>query len=114
MTLPPKKKRDPMGVRVIEREYPGHRAWVRTHDCSIACRHDCSGPIECAHVRTGTDGGTGIKPHDKWCLSLCQKAHREQHDIGEPAFEKKYGINMKAIAIEFAKTSPHRKKWEET
>jgi hypothetical protein len=36
-----------------ERECPRHRAWVRRHHCCVpACLNI---PIECAHVRTGTD-----------------------------------------------------------
>ena len=111
--LPPRRKREPMGTKTEQREFPQHRAWVRSFACSIFDRHECSGPIECAHVRTGTDGGTGLKPHDRFCISLCQAAHREQHDIGELAFERKYQIDMKAVAAKFAKTSPHRTKWEQ-
>lgn len=54
--------------------------------------------IEAAHVRTGTDGGTGIKPSDWWCVPLCQIHHERQHKIGEPAFERATGIDLKAEA----------------
>jgi hypothetical protein len=67
-------------------------------------------PIECAHVRLGTDGGTGIKPSDKWCISLCRAHHAEQHQIGEQSFAASYGINLKRIAEEFFHASPHRSK----
>ena len=53
------------------------------------------------------------KPHDKWCLPLCRGHHREQHHIGEPAFEFSYGIDMKAIAEGLAARSPHRKGWDQ-
>lgn len=101
-------------MRAPKREFPRHRAFVRRHVCSVK---DCAnGTIECAHVRTGTDGGKSQKPSDWWTLPLCGPAwvegvlveghHREQHRIGEPAFERKYGIDMKAIAREFARQSP--------
>jgi len=60
----------------------------------------------------GTDGGTGIKPSDRWCISLCRECHAEQHRIGEAVFEIKHGIDMKALAQAFFKASPHRGKLE--
>ena len=92
------------------RRSPAHRAWVRGHACS-ACGSEFG--IECAHVRTGTDGGVGIKPSDKWCISLCGVCHRKQHEVGEESFERAWGINMKALAEEFYRASPHRMKLEE-
>lgn len=86
---------------------PAHLAFVRSHEC---CVPGCSRrPIEAAHVRTGTGGGMGMKPADYWVISLCGSVeghHAEQHNIGEAAFEKKYGIDMKALATEFAFASP--------
>ncbi|MFC4294009.1 putative HNHc nuclease [Novosphingobium tardum] len=82
-----------------------HRAWVRRHRC---CVPGCTrGPVECAHVRCGTDGGAGLKPSDRWTLSLCREHHGEQHRIGERAFERRHGLDLKALAAEFARRSPH-------
>ena len=82
-----------------------HRAWVRHHRCSV---RGCRGlPIECAHVRRGTDGGLGLKPSDKWTVSLCQVHHLEQHQIGEEAFEAKHDLSLIELAAEFAKRSPY-------
>jgi hypothetical protein len=64
-------------------------------------------PVECAHVRVGTDGGVGLKPSDCWAISLCEHHHVEQHSIGEPAFEERYDIDLSAIAQEFARRSPY-------
>jgi hypothetical protein len=64
-------------------------------------------PIECAHVRMGTDGGQGLKPSDRYCISLCAHHHAEQHRIGEARFEKMYGVDLVALAAEFARKSPH-------
>jgi hypothetical protein len=47
-----------------------------------------------------------------WCISLCVTCHRKQHEVGEEAFEKAWGIDMKAIAQMFFKLSPHRRKLE--
>ena len=91
------------------RRSPAHRAWVRGHACS-ACGTETA--IECAHVREGTDGGMGIKPSDRWTISLCRDCHEQQHRIGEGPFERAHGINMKALATEFFRNSPHRFKLE--
>lgn len=87
------------------RRSPAHRAWVRGHACS-ACGTETA--IECAHVREGTDGGMGIKPSDRWTVSLCRDCHATQHRIGEGPFERANGINLKALASEFFRNSPHR------
>lgn len=86
---------------------PSHCAWVRSHAC---CVPGCTNvPIEAAHVRTGTFGGMGIKPGDDWVISLCSYHHGRQHMIGEAAFERSHGIDMKALAMEFAAKSPKLK-----
>ena len=96
---PPKKS---------SRTCAAHRAWVRRHRCSVpGCQRL---PIECAHVRCGTDGGLGLKPSDKWTISLCQFHHLEQHEMGEAAFEAKYDLNLFDLAKEFARRSPHLQK----
>jgi hypothetical protein len=88
------------------RSCPAHRAWVRRHHCSVpGCMLL---PIECAHVRFGTDGGTGLKPSDRHTISLCRSHHAEQHRIGERAFARKYQVDLAALAAEFARVSPHR------
>lgn len=53
-----------------------------------------------------------MKPSDRWCISLCSTCHRQQHAMGEPLFEQAHGINMKALAEEFFRKSPHRSKLE--
>jgi hypothetical protein len=88
----------------VVRTCAAHRAWVRRHFCSVpGCRQL---PIECAHVRGGTDGGLGMKPSDKWTISLCHTHHIEQHRIGEQRFEAKYDLDLIELAIEFARRSP--------
>lgn len=106
--LPPRRKPKKSGIeRRPERRWPHHEKWVRGHHCCVAgTGHICQGPIVFAHVRTGADGGTGLKPTSSFGIALCAGAHGEQHQIGEPAFERKYRIDMKALAQEFFKASP--------
>jgi hypothetical protein len=93
-----------------QRRFPGHCAWVRGHRCSVP---GCTATdIECAHVRDGTDGAMGVKPSDWWTVSLCSAHHAEQHRIGEAKFEQRYRIDLKAVASAFARSSPHRSRWQ--
>jgi hypothetical protein len=115
MPLPARRKRESAETGRDKRaRSPAHLSFVRGHECSVS---GCKGvPIEVAHVRVGTDGGTGLKPSDNWTISLCREHHQEQHAIGEPAFEARRRINMKDLAREFAAASPawkrHLKKME--
>jgi hypothetical protein len=56
-------------------------------------------------VRRGTDGGAGLKPSDRWTISLCRFHHLEQHELGEAAFEAKYDLDLRQLAVEFARRS---------
>lgn len=112
--MPARKKRPKMGVRessVIRS--PGHLQWIRGHECCVAkqCEYGCEGRIQAAHVRCETDGGTALKPSDKYTVPLCASHHAIQHLIGEPEFEKRYGIKMKEIAEKLWNLSPHGRKW---
>ena len=95
----------------VKHSFPRHRTWVRLHECCVGLT--CYGRIEAAHVRRGTDGGLGKKPHDRWCISLCAMHHRIQHNMGEFSFEKEYEIDMKALAREFAAASPYARELAE-
>ena len=88
---------------------PAHLKWVRGHQCCIAGQrvHVCSQKMEAAHVRRGSGAGLGEKPGDDRTISLCQKAHTNQHRIGEVMFEIEYDIDMRKLAAEFANKSPH-------
>ncbi len=93
---------------------PAHLAHVRGFACAVANQkgaHECFGKIEAAHVRTGTDGGMGMKPSDCFVIPLCSDAHREQHRVGEAEFERIYGISMRKIADRLWKASPAGKRW---
>lgn len=103
MTLPPllRKPKTRTDGRVRS---PKHLAWVRRHAC---CVPGCTATdIEAAHVRTLTDGGTGLKPGDNWAVSACAEHHRQQHALGETSFARRHGIDLHELAEEFARRSP--------
>jgi hypothetical protein len=106
----PQRRRKNSKQQELGRRFPSHRAWIRGHACSVP---GCSAnDIECAHVRNGTDGGVSLKPSDWWTISLCGVHHFEQHQIGEEAFEQRYGLDLQKLAQQFAQRSPHRKRWK--
>lgn len=103
--LPHKRKPARSGIeRAPDRVWPRHRKFVRGHACSVpGCQ---GGPIEFAHIRSAANAGTGLKPGDASGISLCCNHHAEQHHIGQPAFARKYAVDLEAIAAEFARRSP--------
>jgi hypothetical protein len=104
----PARPRIDIGRRAGPIRCAPHLKWVRTHRCCVpGCENR---DIVAAHVRTGTDGALSVKPGDQWTLSLCFTCHAQQHAIGESSFEAKHGIDMKDLAREFARLSPHRRK----
>ncbi len=105
MRLPDKLKRSRMGVRMTTKKiWPRHRRWVRSHGC---CVPEClTLTVDFAHLRSAANAGKGQKPHDIFGVSLCRTHHNEQHDLGTLAFNGKYGIDLWALAAEFARRSP--------
>lgn len=110
------------GPRVAEavREDDGrcnekHIRWIKRLPCAVR-GHDCQGPVTAHHVRRNTDGGTGLKPSDKWTVPLCdglhgavEGHHQEGDRIGWLSFEAQYGVDLRALAIKLAAASPHLK-----
>lgn len=103
--LPPRRVRPRSGIeRAVAREWPRHRKFVRAHQC---CVPNCPGlPIQVAHVRSAANSGTGIKPADWDSIALCVAHHTQQHEVGQPAFERLYHIDLFAIAAAFVARSP--------
>jgi Putative HNHc nuclease len=97
-----------MGLRPsLQQIWPRHRRWVRSHGC---CVPECMAhQVEFAHLRSAANAGLAQKPHDIFGVSLCRTHHDEQHRIGATSFERKYGIDLWALAAEFARRSPDQK-----
>ena len=111
-----KRKRPKMGIRKSDRvRSPGHLAFVRRFQCCVVGHSDtdCGGRIEAAHVRIGSDGGTGLKPGDDSVVPLCSLHHNKQHQMGEISFGEQYNVNLKIIAAGFWDMSVHRIKHEQ-
>lgn len=85
---------------------PQHLQFVRTYGCVVRDCRNVEDRIDAAHVKTGTLIALGRKSGDDCCVSMCRTHHREQHAIGEAAFMAKYGLDLPALAAEFAAASP--------
>jgi len=59
---------------------------IRLQKCSASALLGCWGDQVSAHLRYGTDGGTGTKPSDCFTAPMCYGHHHEQHSRGEMAF----------------------------
>jgi hypothetical protein len=98
--LPQPARKRSMRVRVK------HREFVRSLPC-VACGGWSNWPpgslnSECAHVRMGTDGGTALKPSDRYTVPLCggpEGCHARQHQIGEPRFWSALGVDPLDLAL---------------
>jgi hypothetical protein len=73
-----------------------HLGFVRQLPC-VACGK--AAPSEAAHVRTGTDGGVGVKPGDRYTVPLCTVCHAKQHRIGELTFWSALRIDPVNVAL---------------
>jgi hypothetical protein len=73
-----------------------HLAFVRQLPC-VACGK--AAPSEAAHVRAATDGGTAVKPGDRYAVPLCTACHAKQHRIGELSFWSQRRIDPLNVAL---------------
>lgn len=92
---------------------PRHRLWIKKHLCILWNRyedHECYGPIDCCHVKTGNGATNRSKASDAKTIPMCRRLHDEQTKLGEAQFERKYGIDMNAYADAYAAASPFLKK----
>ena len=93
------------------RKHPKHLMWIKKQRCLIN-DGDCGGAVDPHHVRNGTDGGMGLRPHDKWCVPLCRWHHDQNHRDGWRSFDRLHGVNLRSEALRLAERSPYRKELE--
>lgn len=70
-------------------------AWIQAQPSVVSLKCPC----ENVHV---IGGGMARKADYKWIVPLTAEEHRELHQIGKPAFEAKWGVDLGyyALAIE--------------
>mgnify|MGYP003641000743 CR=1 FL=1 len=72
---------------------PAYLNWLRKQNCVVSGKK-----AQCAHhIRLGTNGGTGLKPSDYFCIPLTNEFHttgpNALHLIGEETFLREFKIN---------------------
>ena len=103
-SAPPRKRAEPRKVLVLRDR--GYLDWLRDECRCVVCvilkmcyrdRRCASGsmPIDPAH---GPVNGRGSKGPDNEAIPLCRYHHEEQHRLGWPAFESKYGFSREKEA----------------
>tara|TARA_Y100000310_G_scaffold338946_1_gene430081 strand:- start:643 stop:990 length:348 start_codon:yes stop_codon:yes gene_type:complete len=102
-----RRKNKRMGVKEAPPSYPAHLKWIRGNECCVALHSTlCLGKMHAHHVKTKGAGGL-----DNQTVPLCNFHHGELHTTGRDTFEGKYGVNLANLAEDYARISPHRKKW---
>lgn len=101
----PRKRAKPRRVSVVRS--PEYREYVRTICCTICeklcrtCGGKCIGQGDCVGVWCDaahtTNNGMSSKGGDDTCAPLC-RVHHAEYDADRKAFERKYGVDMKAVA----------------
>ncbi len=87
----------------MARRDPKHLAWVRRQPCCVpGCQRT---QIESHHIRTAANSGTGLKPPDTATVPLCAVHHLQGHSLGWRTFQQAHGIDLTAIAAEYARLS---------
>jgi hypothetical protein len=87
-----------------KRKFPKHRAWLRSQPC-VRC--GAVNHIEAAHLRRGTDGGTGMKPSDCYAYPCCTWCHKEEHQKGNQTFCDEIDLTREFVLKWYWQTSPH-------
>lgn len=77
-----------------------YRAWIRKQVCAIPATStwlpdwSLRAVIHACHVRSRGAGGRDYGN----LVPMCATHHQEQHSIGQRSFEKRHGVNLKALA----------------
>jgi len=99
-TAAPRKSKPDVNRRVQ------HLAFLRQLPCVA---YGKAAQSEAAHVRTGTDGGVGVKPGDRYAVPLCTACHAKQHRLGELTFWSALCIDPLNVALRLWTVSPDLK-----
>jgi hypothetical protein len=84
----------------VRQRDPAHLAWLRTQPCCVPTCTNMN--IQAHHVRSAANSGTGLRPPDSSAVAMCRVHHHEGHSTGWRTFEAKYGIDLAALAREYA------------
>lgn len=105
-------KAQKVSKRFAARRVPEYQEWIRGFACILWGKHDPenAGPVECAHVKSRAAGGDDCGN----IVPLCRAGHRELHTIGIRSFNKKYDLDLYAIAADLGRLYTRRTAKRET
>ena len=88
----------------LEKPAPGrkdsrYQEWIHSQSCCVSGRQ----PVVMHHVRRDFCG-LGLKPDDRFAVPLHEPLHLELHTIGAITFERKYRVDLLALADETWRT----------
>jgi hypothetical protein len=92
---PPRKRAKPRRVSVLRDR--GYLNWLRYEARCVVCKNWCFCCDSCEPAH-GPVNGRGSKGPDNEAIPLCRYHHEEQHRLGWPAFESKYGFSREKEA----------------
>ncbi len=79
-------------------ESPPYRKYIRQHQCIV---QKCWRKPEAHHVVFDGQGRTSSKVADFQCVPCCKTHHQEYHQTSRERFERKYGLDLGRLIIEF-------------
>jgi len=108
MMLSKTRSRAKRGTTRVRKHFQEHLDFIKAQPCACFLTHgfECRGQVVAAHYRTAGNAGTGTKPHSGFTAPLCDGHHKFQHQHGQRAFEKRYGLSMLAVCKRWAAVSP--------
>lgn len=93
--------------------------WLRGRPCFITLqdpKHECFGKVRACHFDPWGDKCMGSKVSDNASLPMCDGAHGKQHNIGWPAFQKRYDFDGRHVVtaywLEWLNNTPMGATWK--
>lgn len=112
VNIKPRHRNSP---RPAEKSALGFLQWLRGRECIFALAATCEGKIEAAHLDFAGGKGMGSKVADRFCLPMCAKHHRRQHEMGWKSFMAAMGAREVVLldaAASYWRSWPGRIAWE--
>jgi hypothetical protein len=79
--------------------------WLRGRPCFLSIhapsKHVCAGKVRACHFDPWGDKGISTKVSDSASYPCCDGGHEEQHRMGWPSFQSKYGFDGRDVVTAY-------------
>jgi hypothetical protein len=79
--------------------------WLRGRPCFLGIhapgKHVCAGKVRACHFDPWGDKGISTKVSDSASYPCCDGGHEEQHRMGWPSFQSKYGFDGRDVVTAY-------------